>query len=424
MMNQIEVEWHMFGSDGGYRTVAATSGITPGEIEELEKFNFSVDTLGLEATRFFATSGSAFLMPLRSGRLAIRRILADAMSDNYGRRALVAVSLVVSNEQYLQIAGTDDGRDGLGLEGLIHRLSFWRDLSSERGTNASPVLISVAPAGSWVRRLFPEDFEIFDRWQFSEYNASKNGTSNAGVAVPRESPYESRVLALPALLSPRMALQYRWGFRVMRSSVPGLVASYLEEGLAPYGSHSLPDEQSGMFRSARTRQGHDELMFRFPEEKWHPHQKYAALELKLKEALQGAAAAEAKRREQSAVLNETIRVKDSKNSDLDRQKRALSDECITLSDKIEALGVESSALRRQRLVLIAALIFVGVTAIASWYRMQLWNWWQSAPVQAKPETGTPDVASTPHSAIDVPQTGATAQPRDRAAMGDRTRSVP
>jgi hypothetical protein len=355
-MNQIEAEWHVFGSDGGYRTVASTSGISPSEIEELEQFDFSVDTLGHDATRFFEASGSAFLLPLASGRLAIRRILADAMPDNYGRRALVAVSLVVSSEQYLQIACIDDGREGLGLEGLVHRLAFWRALSSERGAQASPVPVPVAPAGSRVRRLFPEDFEIFDRWQFSEHNASKSKTSNAGVAVPKESTYESRVLALPALLSPRMALQYRWGFRVMRSSVPGLVASYLDQDLAPSGSHSLPDEESGKFKSARTRQGHDELMFRFPEEKWHPHQKYAALELKLKEALQGAEAAEATRREQGAEFKKTLLFKDSEKSKVDALYEALSKQCVSLNNALDAKSKETARLRKKRNWLVGTIL--------------------------------------------------------------------
>lgn len=354
-MNSVSAEVHVFGTDGGYRTLASSKSLADSESVQLQAFDFAVDSMSSEASRAFEEAGSAFLLPLASGRLAIRRILSDNGSDNYGRRGFVVVSLVLAASEYLRLVEVDDGPGGLGLEGLIRHMDFWRSLGFGRRGDLPPATVPVARRDTAVRRLHPEDLEIFDAWR-----AARRGPDER-LWVPLNSTYESRVLALPSLLPPKMAVQFHWGFAVMRCNVPGLVASYIDPALVPRGASPIAVTAVGEFKSKLTREA-IRLMLHFPETTWYPHDEHLALQDRLsiaeKQLQQQGERFAGELKERGKVLL----FKDTELKEADKQKTALSEKCISLGVQLR----DQEAKRKfWRTLAVLAFIVIGLIFAAA-----------------------------------------------------------
>jgi hypothetical protein len=269
-MKDVLADCNVFGSDGGYRTLVRSPGLAEDEARQLEQFDFSVDFLGADADRAFSESGSAYLLPLRSGRFAIRRVLLDSQVDNYGRRALIAASIVLTDEDYLAVACVDGGAAGSGLENVVRRMDMWHGMCAERRGSIERIRVPVLPDDG-VRRFVPEDFELFDAW-----HTLLKGGEDRGAWVSRGSVYEARLLALPSVLARKAVLRYHWGIGVMRQSVPRMMASYLDPSLILPGAMPVQLPAGAGFRSSFTDHAR-KLVLSFPVSPWHPHRDWLDL---------------------------------------------------------------------------------------------------------------------------------------------------
>jgi hypothetical protein len=273
---EILADWHLLGSSGGYRTLAATAGVTPAERANLEQFDPFRDLVG-PAQEALRNSVCAFLHRLDSRRLAIRRILPDPTPDNYGRRSILVASLVLAASDYAMLAGVDAGREGSGLEGIVYRNVLWERIVSNRGRSAPPVTLTVPRRrGQWT--IHDVDFLLFDAWL-----SARTGGKSRHVRIKRGSEPEARLLAIPSLLPKSQAAEFAWGIGIMRAVHPGTMASYLVPEFEPPDALDVP----GLMHQPLAGQGR-ELMRRFPESAWHRDEDYRQLERSQREAEQQA----------------------------------------------------------------------------------------------------------------------------------------
>jgi hypothetical protein len=333
-MKDVLADCHVFGSDGGYRTLVRSPGVAADEVRQLEQFDFSVDFLGADADRAFSESGSAYLLPLRSGRFAIRRVLLDSQADNYGRRALIAASIVLTDEDYLAVACVDGGSAGSGLENVVHRMDMWHGMCAARRGSIERIRVPVL-ADDGARRFVPEDFELFDAW-----HTLLKGGEDRGAWVSRGGVHEARLLALPSVLARKAVLQYHWGIGVMRQSVPRMVASYLDPSLVPAGAMPVQLPAGAGFRSSFTEHAR-KLVLSFPVSPWHPHRDWLELKQVHKQTVE-------ELEEQMALGEQRAKERDAA-IDLAETRKALHDNlsllCTQQSAKIDQLQAEIDQLR-------------------------------------------------------------------------------
>jgi hypothetical protein len=360
-MKEVIAECHVFGTDGGYCTLARTSGLASHDVRELERFDFSVDHLNADAEKAFAESGSAYLLPLKSGRFAIRRVLPDVETDNYGRAAMITATIILTEEDYVSVASVDGGPSGTGLEGIVRDLDMWRRLCDCRRGGIDQLRLPILGDGG-VRRIVREDFQIFDAWQV----LLKSGEGD-GASVPRGSAYESRLLALPALLSRKSILKYHWGVGVMRQSVPRMVASYLDPSLIPAAVRPVQLAEGAEYRSVLTKTA-ERLMQHFPDAPWHSHREWQDLERRLRDTEEGVQAQKGRGDLLAKQLEEL-------KGDKEAQYRRLSDECLKRDRKNEALELNLRTASQQArmykyvlvaLALTAALVILGLIGQMVW----------------------------------------------------------
>jgi hypothetical protein len=326
-MKDVLADCHVFGSDGGYRTLVRSPGVAADEVRQLEQFDFSVDFLGADADRAFSESGSAYLLPLRSGRFAIRRVLLDSQADNYGRRALIAASIVLTDEDYLAVACVDGGSAGSGLENVVHRMDMWHGMCAARRGSIERIRVPVL-ADDGARRFVPEDFELFDAW-----HTLLKGGEDRGAWVSRGGVHEARLLALPSVLARKAVLKYHWGIGVMRQSVPRMVASYLDPSLVPAGAMPVQLPAGAGFRSSFTEHAR-KLVLSFPVSPWHPHRDWLDLKQAHKQTVE-------ELEEQVALGEQRAKERDAAIVLANKREEArmgLSDECLRKSTEIHDLN--------------------------------------------------------------------------------------
>jgi hypothetical protein len=365
-MTDVLAECHVFGTDGGYRTLAHSAGLTVDEVRQLEQFDFSVDSIGADAERVFADSGTAYLLPLRSGRFAIRRVLLDPQVDNYGRPALITASIILTEDDYISVACVDGGPAGSGLASVVHRMEMWRGMCGERRGTMERIRVPVLP-GDGVRRLVLEDFELFDAW-----HTLLKGGEDHGAWVPRDSVYEARLLALPSVLARKATLQYHWGIGVMRRSVPRMLASYLDPSLIPTNDLPVQLPAGARFRSSFTEHA-KKLVSSFPVSPWHPHREWLDLMETHKQTLETL-------EEHRAWVGELSKARDAAIG-LAEKRRALHDElsrlCTRRGGEITQLQTDLternatvSQLKKQLIrwrIAFVTLIVIVIASVALWY---------------------------------------------------------
>ena len=373
-MTDVLAECHVFGTDGGYRTLARSAGLTVDEVRQLEQFDFSVDSIGADAERVFADSGTAYLLPLRSGRFAIRRVLLDPQVDNYGRPALITASIILAEDDYISVACVDGGPAGSGLASVVHRMEMWREMCGERRGTMERIRVPVLP-GDGVRRLVLEDFELFDAW-----HTLLKGGEDHGAWVPRDSVYEARLLALPSVLARKATLQYHWGIGVMRRSVPRMLASYLDPSLIPTNDLPVQLPAGANFRSSFTEHA-KKLVLSFPVSPWHPHREWLDLMETHKQTLEThKQTLETHKQtlktlveEHRALVGELSEARDEA-IDLAEERRALHDElsrlCTRRGSEITQLQTDlnegKAKLFRWRIAFVTLIVIVSV-ALLYWF---------------------------------------------------------
>lgn len=350
-MKDVLADCHVFGSDGGYRTLVRSPGVAADEVRQLEQFDFSVDFLGADADRAFSESGSAYLLPLRSGRFAIRRVLLDSQADNYGRRALIAASIVLTDEDYLAVACVDGGSAGSGLENVVHRMDMWHGMCAARRGSIERIRVPVL-ADDGARRFVPEDFELFDAW-----HTLLKGGEDRGAWVSRGGVHEARLLALPSVLARKAVLQYHWGFGVMRQSVPRMVASYLDPSLVPAGAMPVQLPAGAGFRSSFTEHAR-KLVLSFPVSPWHPHRDWLDLKQAHKQTVEELEEQVALGEQRAKERDEAIVLANVR----EEARMGLSDECLRMSTEIHVLN---KTLEKHRAV---------TEAISAKLEKQLFRW--------------------------------------------------
>jgi hypothetical protein len=113
---QATCDTHLFGSRGGYRTVASSSGVSAQERAELEIFGFGQlsDRRGQQA---LLARASAFGRRLSSGRFAVTRILPGP-DDDGGRPTLELRTVLLDRASYGAIAAS-------GIALLIDTGAVW-----------------------------------------------------------------------------------------------------------------------------------------------------------------------------------------------------------------------------------------------------------------------------------------------------------
>lgn len=257
---------HLLGSKAGYRTLSVSAGVNSAEREQLEQLEPFRDIVG-PAREMLQRSICAFVQRLDSGNFAIRRVFVDRIPDNHGRQTILVASLVLAAPDYEELAIVDAGRDGSGLDGIVHGDTQWERIRSQRGGVCDPILLSVPSRhGQWA--VHDVDFAIFDAWHSTHMPGSMRQ-----LCIRRGSEEEARLLAIPSLLPRSQVSRFIWGIGIMRAVHPGTVASYLVPEFEPSDACTVPREVfSPLASQAR------DLMQKFPESKWYSEADYQRLE--------------------------------------------------------------------------------------------------------------------------------------------------
>jgi hypothetical protein len=195
---------HVFGSIGGYETLSASAGLSAEERRELESFQFAQPAT-IEAVEQLETHAVLTCRPLRSGRIALSRMLPGGV-DDADRPTVEVVTLVMSADDYLGHLGS--------VEELVRGAAPWRDAKrmAERGSQFA--LLAGAPPTS-----DPTDeglARILDVWMHAKQTGS--------LAVLPESAWP-QLLRFVATLHPADRITCRWGIGISSTSVPVDVCS-------------------------------------------------------------------------------------------------------------------------------------------------------------------------------------------------------
>ena len=206
---------HLFGSRGGYRSLAASAGVSASERSELEIFGFGQlpDRAAQDRLRHRPT---AFGRRLASGRFAITRILPGP-DDDGGRPTLELRSILLDAGSYHTAVG--------GLARLLSHDSIW---SSGTFAKGEPSVVDVGTIGRI--EATPLHRRIADAW------ASDRGRRTKVIRLDRDA----AVLELAGLLGFQDLAEYRWGVGLLSTAIPADVVT-MAEGVSPSGRRAVVD---------------------------------------------------------------------------------------------------------------------------------------------------------------------------------------
>lgn len=188
--------FHLLGSSGGYRTLAASADVTAEERTALEALVFgqSGDAAYLKS---LAREPAAFMRPLASGRVAVTRLFAG-VRDDVGRATLELRTILLDGPDYARLARADLER-ALSAEALWARPRF----DDARSTELSP------PPAAPPQALGRAELMLLDGW----LRALDHGRATA---ILTDAPAARRTLfALLRALAPSDLVRCRWGVRLL-----------------------------------------------------------------------------------------------------------------------------------------------------------------------------------------------------------------
>lgn len=194
------LERHVFGSIDGYRTLAATSGLTADDCRAIELYQF-----GNPDRQYIASLSSdpAYVSrPLSAGRRVLTRVMAGR-PDDHGRLTLLFVSVVLSGSDWDSF-----GRDAVNL---LHRESLW---SWREGQQLDPAEIQ-APTR-------PPDLSVNRTRQIvTLISLVETAQSQLEPICVKDADYSlSDVAAVERLLPPMIRQRLAIGHRVLNPALP------------------------------------------------------------------------------------------------------------------------------------------------------------------------------------------------------------
>lgn len=208
---QATCDTHLFGSRGGYRTVAGSSGVSPRERAELEIFGFG-QLSDRRGQQMLLERASAFGRRLSSGRFAVTRILPGP-DDDGGRPTLELRTVLLDRASYGAIASS-------GISLLIDTGAVWSATAFAEGRSMS---LAVGPRRAIETREIHR--RLADAWLSTRTSPQQ--------MVRADEADGARILELAALLDPSDLDEFRWGVGVLSTAVPVDLFT-----LAPIGSGS------------------------------------------------------------------------------------------------------------------------------------------------------------------------------------------
>lgn len=208
---QATCDTHLFGSRGGYRTVAGSSGVSPRERAELEIFGFG-QLSDRRGQQMLLERASAFGRRLSSGRFAVTRILPGP-DDDGGRPTLELRTVLLDRASYGAIAAS-------GISLLIDTGAVWSAAAFAEGRSMS---LAVGPRRAIETREIHR--RLADAWLSTRTSPQQ--------MVRADEADGARILELAALLDPSDLDEFRWGVGVLSTAVPVDLFT-----LAPIGSGS------------------------------------------------------------------------------------------------------------------------------------------------------------------------------------------
>ncbi|MFM7051450.1 MAG: hypothetical protein ACKOYN_04860, partial [Planctomycetota bacterium] len=212
---------HVLGSRSGYCTRAASPSVTRSEREELEQLHLGEVGSASEAAALrerAAMSGR----PLRSGRIAISRMMPSGAVDDAGRPTVEVVSVIL------------DPRDYVECTGALPRLSTdaaWWDAARDSVSGG----VRVPEADTRAQPSSAKMLSMLDAWMHQR---------RAGGVVVLSSEDAGALLEFVALLADEDQQQCRWGVGM---SSPSLLTDIC--ALSPGGN------SSGMRKAIRMQVG-------------------------------------------------------------------------------------------------------------------------------------------------------------------------
>ena len=189
-MSSMRADTHLFGSRGGYRSLAKSPGISAAEDRALSEFGFGQSS-DEDFLRRLATVPTAFARTLPGGRIGITRVLAGPLDDS-GRATLERRTVVLPIGDYRAI------RRGMGQFLLDARLWSSGDFASGR-----PVQCPV-PSAEPVE-LSDHAWRVFDAW------VSALQRPPHGVVVGSGEDASAAILAVLASLRDEDVGAFSWG---------------------------------------------------------------------------------------------------------------------------------------------------------------------------------------------------------------------
>jgi len=188
--------FHLLGSRGGYRTLAASADVTAEECAALEALVFgqSGDAAYLKS---LTREPAAFMRPLASGRVAITRLF-EGVRDDVGRATLELRTILLDGPDYARLARADLERT-LSADALWARARF----DDARSTELSP------PPAAPPQGLGRAELMLLDGW----LRALDHGRATA---ILTDAPAARRALVtLLRALAPSDLVRCRWGVRLL-----------------------------------------------------------------------------------------------------------------------------------------------------------------------------------------------------------------
>lgn len=206
---------HLLGSEGGYRTLAASAELTP----ELRSHLGSValgETTDAAYLDSLQSRPAAFVRVLPGGRVGLSRLFRGAR-DDAGRQTLELRTLILHARDYEAVVRG-------GLAAALASTAWWLRDAFLRGE-----VLDLGPAPAPARRAPAEPLclRLYDAW------IQAAGAEDAAAVLPESAAADAAVLRLAALLDPKDLPEYRWGVRLL-SVPPGVNAGTLS-GRGPSG---------------------------------------------------------------------------------------------------------------------------------------------------------------------------------------------
>ncbi len=192
-----------------------------------------------------------------STRGKARCITSDPKPDVYNRPTILTCSLIFTKSNFLEIA-MRRGENGCGLEALLQSAELWTSIAKVSCRNLFSLQLPTPVARRTSQEYRYEDLQIYVAWVQVQENKST-------AMIPAIHSFESRLLALPALMSTKNAEKNVWGLRIFNPIQFGVVASYNSEELIPKSNNISRIQIDGPITSILGLQA-QELTSHFPPE--------------------------------------------------------------------------------------------------------------------------------------------------------------